>query len=214
MRDMPSPRPRLRSDEAEAPRSASLDAAAFAAEFRCAYRVLWLIAMGVLTDRHLAEDAVQEAVIVGLQKINSFEPGTNFTAWMGQIVRHIALNHRRKHLRNGAVSLEKGPDPQSDHRRTVSADNHKPVIDHKGVMRNETQHFDDRVLSALKSIGEVARACLLLRTIEGLDYKEIARVLDIPPGTAMSHVYRSRQTLREMLSDKTNKGTGPARATT
>ena len=209
MRDMQSTSPKPRPNAAEVSRSAPLDAAAFAVEFRDAYRVLWLIAMGVLADRHLAEDAVQEAVIIGLRKIDSFEPGTNFSAWMGQIVRHTALNHRRKHHRRGTISLDEGAAPA----QTAKGAHEKPVIDHKGAMRNETQHFDDRLLTALQSVGEVARACLLLRTIEGLDYKEIARVLDIPPGTAMSHVYRTRQALRAMLSDDSHKGMGPARAT-
>jgi RNA polymerase sigma-70 factor (ECF subfamily) len=62
--------------------------------------------MGVLGDRHLAEDAVQEAAVIGLRKIKSFEPGTNFSAWMGQIVRHVALNHRRKYNRRRALSLD------------------------------------------------------------------------------------------------------------
>ncbi|MEZ6193898.1 MAG: RNA polymerase sigma factor [Phycisphaerales bacterium] len=209
MRDMQSTSPRPRPDAAEVSRSAPLDAAAFAIEFRNAYRVLWLIALGVLADRHLAEDAVQEAVIVGLRKIDSFEPGTNFGAWMGQIVRHTALNHRRKQHRRGSLSLDAG----GGQAHAAAGGNEPPVIDQRGVLRNASQHFDDRLLAALQSIGEVARACLLLRTIEGLDYKEIARVLDIPPGTAMSHVYRTRQALRQMLSDDSSKGTGPARAT-
>jgi RNA polymerase sigma-70 factor (ECF subfamily) len=121
------------------------------------------------------------------------------------------MNHRRKHYRQGSLSLDAG----MGQARAANDGNEPPVpvVDHKGVLRNGPEHFDDRLLAALQSIGEVARACLLLRTIEGLDYKEIARVLDIPPGTAMSHVYRTRQTLRQMLSDDSRKGTGPARAT-
>lgn len=210
---MPSTSPVPPQEGAEASSSAPLDAASFALQFRRSYRLLWLIAMGVLADRHLAEDAVQEAVIVGLRKIGDFEPGTNFGAWMGQIVRHTALNHRRKQYRRSAVSLEPGMDPGVDASRSGPDANEKPAIDSRGGLRDEAQHFDDRVLSALQSIGEVARACLLLRTIEGLDYKQIAQVLDIPPGTAMSHVYRSRRALRQILSGDTHTRTGPARAT-
>ena len=54
-------------------------------------------------------------------------------------------------------------------------------------------------MSALGHLSEVARACLLLRTVEGLDYGEIGRALGIPEGTAMSHVHRSRMRLRAEL---------------
>jgi DNA-directed RNA polymerase specialized sigma24 family protein len=42
---------------------------------------------------------------------------------------------------------------------------------------------------------------LLLRTIEQMEYSEISKVLQIPEGTAMSHVHRARQHLRERLAD-------------
>ena len=196
--------PESRPSRGQAQPVSRLDAGAFAERFRESYRVLWLIAVGVLVDRHLAEDAVQEAVLIGLNKLDSFEPGTNFTAWMGQIVRHVALNHRRKSNRRRALSLNQTDGPNPPQPEADPPVDMKPAINAKGELHQDTQHFDDQVLSALRSIGDVARACLLLRTIEGLDYKEISGILDIPPGTAMSHVYRTRQTLRQMLTDKTS----------
>ena len=71
----------------------------------------------------------------------------------------------------------------------------------RGELPKDQAHFDDRVLTALNSVGEIPRSCLLLRTIEHLEYSEIARVLEIPEGTAMSHVHRTRQYLRERLAD-------------
>ncbi len=178
----------------------SLDAEAFTDRFRESSRVLWLIAVGVLSDRQLAEDAVQEAAVIGLRKLGSFEAGTNFTAWMGQIVRHVSLNLRRKHNRRLAVSLDEvGATVAPTALGTFDAS--RPALDTDGGLTADQYHFDDRLMSALKSIGEVARACLLLRTIEGLDYKEISQLLDIPEGTAMSHVYRTRRALRQRLSD-------------
>jgi RNA polymerase sigma-70 factor (ECF subfamily) len=78
-----------------------------------------------------------------------------------------------------------------------------------GGLPQDQKLFDDRLMSALKSIEDIARACLLLRTIEGLDYTEISQLLDIPKGTAMSHVYRTRRALRKMLSDEPAPGVGP-----
>jgi RNA polymerase sigma-70 factor (ECF subfamily) len=55
-------------------------------------------------------------------------------------------------------------------------------------------------MHALEQVGDVARACLLLRTIESLDYRQIAQLLEIPEGTAMSHVHRARRLLRGQLT--------------
>jgi RNA polymerase sigma factor (sigma-70 family) len=71
----------------------------------------------------------------------------------------------------------------------------------RGELPPDQEHFDDRVMRALRSVNEVARACLLLRTLEGLSYSEISRLLEIPEGTAMSHVHRTRMHLRECLAD-------------
>jgi len=59
----------------------------------------------------------------------------------------------------------------------------------------------DRVLEALVSLEETARACLLLRTVLDKSYREISLALDIPEGTAMSHVHRARKAMRRMLEE-------------
>ncbi len=56
-----------------------------------------------------------------------------------------------------------------------------------------------KLSQALGMLDETARACLLMRTVMGMSYQEIAAALDVPEGTAMSHVHRSRQSLRTTL---------------
>ena len=68
-----------------------------------------------------------------------------------------------------------------------------------GELGDARECFDDRVLAGLNTLEETARACLLLRTLLDMPYREISLALDIPQGTAMSHVYRARRQLRERL---------------
>src|SRR5690606_21981893 len=68
-----------------------------------------------------------------------------------------------------------------------------------GALSIEQGAFDDHVLKALGQLDEVARACLLLRTVHDLPYKQIALILEVPEGTAMSHVHRARQAMRRHL---------------
>jgi RNA polymerase sigma-70 factor, ECF subfamily len=53
--------------------------------------------------------------------------------------------------------------------------------------------------TALQRLSPDARCCLLLRTIQKLSYIEIAEIMQIPAGTAMSHVHRSKSELRNKL---------------
>ena len=170
----------------------------FAAQFNASFRVLWLIAIGIVSDASAAEDVVQEAALLALEKLDQFQPGTNFRAWMAQMVRFVALNHARKRQKHRAVPID-----DTSSQRALSAESlASPLhLGARGELPKDQVHFDDRVITALNSVGEIPRSCLLLRTIEHLEYSEIARVLEIPEGTAMSHVHRTRQYLRERLAD-------------
>jgi len=57
------------------------------------------------------------------------------------------------------------------------------------------------VIQALSQVNDVARTCVLLRIVQQLSYAEIAEILQIPQGTAMSHVHRTKQFLRERLKN-------------
>jgi RNA polymerase sigma-70 factor, ECF subfamily len=171
----------------------------FAAQFEGSFRVLWLVAMSIVTHRTDAEDVVQEAALLALSKLDQFQPGTNFRAWMAQMVRYVALNYVRKRQKHRAGSIDTNPEDGSSI-FAAPADPGRLQMNHMGQLPTDQPFFDDQIIVALASIDETARACLLLRTIENMEYSEIARVLNIPPGTAMSHVHRTRQYLRESLS--------------
>jgi RNA polymerase sigma-70 factor (ECF subfamily) len=173
----------------------------FARNFRGAYRTLWTIAAGIVNDPFIAEDVVQEAAVTALGKLHEFEPNSNFTAWMAKIVRYIALNQFRRTKRQ-PTNLDPGAMDDSLASRAAGDAAHKPpLVDQFGQLDLNRTPFDDRVMNALKSVSDIARACLLLRTIQGLSYDEIANVLQIPPGTSMSHVHRTRIVLRERLAE-------------
>ncbi len=169
----------------------------FGTLFAQSFRALWLIAYGVVQNSSQADDVVQESAVVALSKIGDYRPGTNFTAWMGRIVQYVGLNYARSQRRRRTASLEaaeprasRGAAPAME--LSLSAD---------GRLGPDQEMFDDRVLAALNEVSNTARTCLLLRTIEQLEYAEIARLLKIPEGTAMSHVHRARQVLRQKLAD-------------
>lgn len=169
-----------------------LSQAEFERRFRESERTLWCIAAAVLGSRDRADDTLQEAAVIALSKLDQFDPDTSFTAWMGQIVRFTGLNQRRRAYTGSAAGA-------------IDADRANPrapeasPVDARGDLEPDQGSFDDRVVAALNELGETARSCLLLRVVRGLSYKEIARALDVPEGTAMSHVHRARAAMRSTL---------------
>lgn len=132
--------------------------------------------------------------MIALGKLDTFKPGTSFSAWMAQIVRYTALNWARAR-RSSPGTLEDGfvgPDRKPTN-GAVAAD---------GRLAPDQDAFDDQVQRALWALSEPARACLLLKTVVELDYREIAEVLGLAENTAMSHVHRARARMRELLRER------------
>ncbi|NQX90444.1 MAG: RNA polymerase sigma factor [Halioglobus sp.] len=175
-----------------------LDRAEFARRYQEAARKLWCIAAAIVPDRALVEDVLQEAAMVALKKIDTFDPSSNFAAWMGQIVRFTALNHARRVTRSRVSSV----DPVILDHKTAAAGQRSATkpLSPRGDIALDQEAFDDNVVSALMSLDEIARACLLMKVVLELSYREIATTLDLPEGTAMSHVHRARNALRQSLS--------------
>ena len=135
---------------------------------------------------------------MALGKLEQFDPETHFNAWMGRFVRNVALNQRRKLGRRATTPTD--PEvlaglPATNGRGALPV----PPVSRYGELRPDQSAFDDRVLAGLQELSGTQRACLLLRTVLDLSYREVASTLEIPEGTAMSHVHRARQALREKL---------------
>ncbi len=156
------------------------------------------VAAGIIGQTDGAEDIVQQAFAIGVEKDLSFESDSQLVAWLSGVVRRCALNFRRKVQRRKTKST----DPV-----LLSSIQEQPVCDEavqaEALRLSEDQvSFDDEVVNALKQLSPDARACLLLRTLEQLSYREISNLMEIPEGTALSLVHRSRKKLREILAHR------------
>lgn len=205
-RQMTSASGPARDEQASA--AAPLTSERFAALFERAEPTLWYVAAATVYDRHAADDVVQEAAVIALGKLEQFDPATNFQAWMARIVKLVALNHARRNSGRRSASS----DPAAlDHRVAAPTQQRPGVLDDRGHVKSEQSAFDDRVMRALQRLDDIPRTCLLLRSVQEMPYREIARVLDMPEGTAMSHVHRARMTLRELLLSEPSQAPAPGR---
>ncbi|MEX2171235.1 MAG: RNA polymerase sigma factor [Pirellulales bacterium] len=171
----------------------------FAAQYRQAFPRLRLIAAAIINDSAHAEDIVQEAALIAVSKAAQFRAGSSFSAWLAAIVRHCALNYRRKIQTRKTFATDPTHLAQYED-QTVVAGGVWPSVGANGEVLPFQASFDDELVGALNALGDDARCCLLLRIVQRLSYAEISDLLQIPEGTAMSHVHRGKQALRQRLS--------------
>ncbi|MEM1353456.1 MAG: RNA polymerase sigma factor [Planctomycetota bacterium] len=173
------------------------------------YPALWTLARSAVRSAEDAEDVVQEAMLIGLNKRDGFELGTSFLAWMGTIVRLTAKNYGRYQSRRTHAALD--PAMQDPAVRPAPPAEVEPTT---GRVNESQGAFDDDVSRALARLTPVARGCLMLRTQHEMDYETIGQIMGVPKNTAMSHVHRSRQALRNHLSQHLERVTTGRRAGT
>ena len=134
---------------------------------------------------HDAEDIAQEACMRAFRFGGGFRGG-NSRAWLLAIVRNTAYSWLKKNRPKATVSIE---------------DEDLAEIEDPSVPAFEKA--DASVLrAALEELPLEFREALVLRHLEGLSYKEIADVADVPVGTVMSRLARARRQLQNYLKQK------------
>lgn len=180
-----------------------IDRNEFASLFQEAYPRLWTIAAAILGDRARAEDVVQDAAMTGLRRLATYEAETDFTAWMGQVVRFTALNARKSASQRKLQAVD-GHLLEQTVSESPAADSE--AVSLTGSLTDNQDAFDDHMTQAVEALEPERRACLLLRVVHNLSYADISTQLGIPEGTAMSHVHRAKATLRRSLATEESGG--------
>ena len=134
-----------------------------------------------------AEDLVQETYAKALKGFSSFQPDTNFRAWMYRILRNTFLTSRAGLKPTSIVPLDEEDAPEIP----ASAGTPESIF---------IEHAQEQLLqSAIEQLPLHFREVLLLCDVEEMSYKEISDALSIPIGTVMSRLSRARKALREIL---------------
>lgn len=144
------------------------------------------------SDRQLAEDIFQEAMIKVYRNLNGFNQKMPFSGWVYRIVRNEAFNQlRRKKLQN-SVSLDGGDDDESVSLLQLLDTGENIVED---LARQEVAAKVREILGHLRSDY---REILMLRYLEDYDYNEISYVLQKPLGTVGVIIARAKAAFREL----------------
>jgi RNA polymerase sigma-70 factor (ECF subfamily) len=135
-----------------------------------------------------AEDLVQETYLRAFRNFSSFEPGTNFRAWIFRILRNTFLSSCSTLERRMTVQLDS--DEESTFFYSTCATPEAYLIESFNIAT---------IRGAIEQLPLRFREIILLRDVENVSYGEIAEILEIPVGTVMSRLSRARRTIRESL---------------
>lgn len=142
------------------------------------------------SDADEARDLVQETFTKALKGLGSFQPGTNFRAWMFRILRNTFLTSRTGlERRNTEQEAEQGFEDS-----VASYDTPEVSL----IRRADIEMVQQEIGRLSPGFREV----LVLADVEEMKYQEIADALDVPIGTVMSRLARARRQLRQQIAQR------------
>jgi RNA polymerase sigma-70 factor, ECF subfamily len=142
-----------------------------------------------------ADDLVQEALLRAWANLDSFEPGTNMSAWLFTILRNLFRSEYRKRRRE----VEDAEGSYAEQLTTPPEQNSRLEI--------------DEFREALKLLPPEQRESLILVGASGFSYEEAAQICGCAVGTIKSRVNRARGRLAEILAIESASDFGPDRET-
>ncbi|MBX3364490.1 MAG: sigma-70 family RNA polymerase sigma factor [Phycisphaeraceae bacterium] len=156
------------------------------------------MALHLARNQTEAEDIVQEVFARAFRptSIQGFQPGedppTAMRAWLFTITHNVFLTRLKQASRRAT--------PVADF--FDATDNQPPPDEPPPLYDGQTldwEQVDSRIKTAIDDLKPEFREVLLMWAVEGLKYREIAAILDVPIGTIMSRLHRARKILTDHL---------------
>lgn len=148
------------------------------------YRGLFQFALSLARSEPDAADLTQETFLRWAEKGTQLRDVSKAKSWLYTTLYRLFLG-RQRHV------------TRFPHDELSEAESRLPAVDADAVRQMEGAE----VMAALQEIDEVFRAPLVLFYLEEHSYQEIAEILDVPPGTVMSRLWRGKALLRARLEE-------------
>lgn len=161
---------------------------------------LYRVCLRMLHNRDDAAEVCQDAMLKIVQHISEYRGDAQLTTWMTRIAMNQALTRLRRGKVRQTVSLDGNPG-NNTHEDQATALRHRLMETREPdpaqrVQVKEQVHLLEQALAALEPDF---RSVLVLRDIDGMDYQQIAKALDISLGTVKSRLFRARLALRQEM---------------
>lgn len=148
-------------------------------------------ASALVRDAGVAEDVAQETFVRAWRGLDGFRGESAFKTWLYRIASNVARTHVDRRGRQARLA-DRSLDDGDEALQAADAASGAPDAETAFVTR-------EAIDRALAELPEELRTALVLRDVEGLDYKEIAGVTGAPLGTVESRIFRARRRMRTLL---------------
>lgn len=153
---------------------------------------LWRYGYVLSHQRHVADDLVQATCVRALERASHYQPGTRLDRWLFSILHSIWLNDvRAQRIRQGQGFVDS--DSLGDDHDSLTVEN---------------QILANQVLRRVQALPEALRETVFLAYVEGLSYREIADIQQIPMGTVMSRLASARIKLADTINPSAHQSGG------
>ena len=146
-----------------------------------------------------AAELTQDTFVKVIENIDRFKGRSSFYTWAFRIGVNLTLNYCQRKVRIGFRSLDAEDNEDNGQAKQVLkeflADDSSP----NPAVVAANKELSEIVVDALMKLREEQRVVVVLRDIEGMNYAQIAEVLDIELGTVRSRLSRARSNLREII---------------
>ncbi|MDL1910344.1 sigma-70 family RNA polymerase sigma factor [Chloroflexi bacterium CFX6] len=156
--------------------------------------MLYRIALRIVHDECIAEDAVQEAMIHAFRHIRSFRGG-NFKSWLARVTVNASYDELRRGKRHLAMPLEQFTSEGEEIESPEWMRDSGPGPEE----RAESSELRRALHGCIKALAPDYRLMVILVDMEGMSYDEAAQVVRVPVGTVKSRLARARMQIRKSL---------------
>lgn len=148
-----------------------------------------------------AAELTQETFVKVIENIEQFQGKSSFYTWAFRIAVNLTLNYCKKRVKIAFRSLDAEQDIDNDPAKQKLKDflNDENCPEPAEIAQNK--ELCQIAMKSLMELDDDQRAVVILRDIEGMNYAQIAEVLDIELGTVRSRLSRARSNLRDIMED-------------
>jgi len=154
------------------------------------------VVYGMVRNAEVAKEISQEAFVKAYQKLSTFRLESKFYTWICRIAINLSIDHLRKQKRRSYTEFDENIAAKDSGGDLLdSYNNDRPDVN------LERSQLHKRIISEVEKLPPEQKQAIVLREIDGLSYREISEIMNIPEGTVMSRLYYARKKLQEALQD-------------